>query len=215
MNKSESIKNLAQALSLVQSEIQDIPKDKKGHGHKYADLAGVLEVCRPILAKNGLSVSQLCSNEALSPDVVGIETMLMHSSGEYLTGMLYMRVPTGSRNAAQAAGSIITYARRYSLAAVLGVAQVDDDAHLEDSAPKASPPQPHKNSQPTPSVPVQDSPKMLELKKLIHLCGKEDEIPRWIKKAQCGTLENLPERIIDVCIASLTKELLQKDKEQM
>lgn len=139
MNKSETIEKLAQALSKLQGEVQNLFKDKTGHNYKYTDLASVLDMVRPLCAKYELSVSQLCCNDPASVDVMGVETVLMHSSGQYISSVLYMNVTIGrGMSAAQAAGSVITYARRYALAALLGIAQTDTDASVEHPAPKPS-----------------------------------------------------------------------------
>ena len=133
MDKSESIKELATALSAFQGEITNAFKAKAGHGYNYADLGAILDQSRPVLAKNGLSVVQMpCTAEA---GHVGIETMIAHSSGEFVEQSYSMAVPENKRNSqAQNIGSAITYARRYALAACLGIAQTDDDASASTPA---------------------------------------------------------------------------------
>ena len=131
MNKSESIGNLSCALSKFQGEVQDIHKSKSGYGYKYADLGGVLEITRPLCQKYELSVSQLCSNSEDNPDIVGVETVLMHSSGEWISSTMYMTQEVKKNlSSAQASGSVITYVRRYALAALLGITQIDNDSSL-------------------------------------------------------------------------------------
>jgi len=144
MNKSESIGALALALSKLQGEVQNVYKDKAGFGYKYTELCSILEVTRPLCAKYELVVTQLCTSSA---NDVGVETVLAHSSGEWISSTVLMPVtPTKGMSPAQATGCIITYARRYSLAAILGIAQTDDDAspqgaHVDESAkPAASEP---------------------------------------------------------------------------
>lgn len=130
MNKSETIGALAAALSKLQGEIQNLHKDKAGYGYKYTELASVLDVTRPLCAKYELAVTQLCTN---LNEAVGVETVLTHSSGEWISSTLYMSVAAGKgMSLAQAAGSVITYARRYSLAAMLGIAQTDNDANIKE-----------------------------------------------------------------------------------
>ena len=134
MNKSESIKELAAALSKFQGETNNAFKGKQGHGYAYADLASILEQARPILAKNGLSVVQMPSNA--DAGYVAIETAVIHSSGEWLEQVYAMPIPENKRNSgAQNMGSAITYARRYALAAALGIAQTDDDASTQEPVP--------------------------------------------------------------------------------
>ena len=136
MNKSESITKLASALCKVQSEIVDATKDKSGDRgkYKYADLGQLLNLIRPVITKYGLSVSQFPC-EAVDNESVAVETILMHESGEWISNKFSMKlhriVTKDGRdvtNAPQAAGSVITYARRYALAAVIGITQEDDDA---------------------------------------------------------------------------------------
>ena len=129
MNKSETIGKLAEALAKVQGEIENVHKDKKGYGYMYADLASILEITRPICSKYELCVTQLCESKK---DRVIVETVLMHSSGEYISGRLAMPIGGVKGSAAQATGSVISYARRYALAAMIGIAQTDNDAAAKE-----------------------------------------------------------------------------------
>ena len=138
MNKSETVGALAAALSKLQGEIQDVHKDKAGYGYKYAELSSVLDIARPLCAKYGLAISQLCESSfaegSATQLLVGVESTLLHSSGEWLSSTLHMPVTAGKgMSLAQAAGSVITYARRYALAALLGIAQTDNDASIKES----------------------------------------------------------------------------------
>ncbi len=123
MNKSESIKELSAALAKAQAEISN-PKKNASNPYfksKYSDLSEVINVSKPILSAHGLSVVQMPSyNESH----VFVETMLLHESGEYLSSEMSMPL---QKIDAQSIGSVITYIRRYSLAAVCGLAQQDDD----------------------------------------------------------------------------------------
>jgi len=121
--KSDSIKELSAALSKAQAEIKGASKDSANpfFKSKYADLASVWDACRDPLTKNGLSVSQPPSADGAK---VTVETILMHESGEWMSTALTM---TAKDDSPQAIGSTITYARRYALAAMTGVAPDDDD----------------------------------------------------------------------------------------
>ena len=123
MNKSESIAALSAALSKAQGEMRGAVKDSSNPFFKsrYADLASVIEAAREPLAKNGLAVIQLITETG------GVETVLTHSSGEWISSTIQL---TPKTNTPQDAGSCITYARRYSYAAIVGLAQVDDDAEM-------------------------------------------------------------------------------------
>lgn len=125
MNKSDEIKDLADALAKAQGEIENASKSSVNphFKSKYADLAEVLNTVRPVFSAHGLSVTQMPS---FADSVCSVETLLMHSSGQWISSTASATV---SKNDAQGVGSCITYLRRYSLAAVAGIAQEDDDAN--------------------------------------------------------------------------------------
>jgi len=126
MERSESIAALAAALAKAQGIIHGAIKDTNNtfFKAKYADLASVKEAIQIPLSSNSLSYVQVIHN----PDHgVGVETILMHSSGEWLSGGVVF-VPV-SKDDAQGYGSALTYARRYSLSAITGVAAEDDDGN--------------------------------------------------------------------------------------
>lgn len=124
MEFSAQINELATALAKAQAEIGNAKKSSKNpfFNSKYADLAEVLDTCREVLSKNGLSVVQPVGQ--VSDKSIEVHTLLMHSSGQWVKSS--MNIPMTKLDP-QAAGSAITYARRYSLAAMVGIAQVDDD----------------------------------------------------------------------------------------
>ncbi len=123
--RSSSIGALAAALAKAQGEMAGAVKDKTNPHFKsaYADLASVWDACRAALSKHGLAVMQPVSAEG---PTVTVTTILTHSSGEWLSGNLAM---TAQQNTPQGIGSCITYARRYSLASMVGVAPEDDDGN--------------------------------------------------------------------------------------
>jgi len=135
MNHSEQINELASALAKAQGQIEGAKKDKANPFYKsvYADLASVWDACRKPLSDNGLSVTQ-CPEEA--DNGIAIETMLLHSSGQWIKSRYTMPV---SKLDAQAVGSAITYARRYALSAVVGIAPEDDDGNAAAAAKTAKP----------------------------------------------------------------------------
>ena len=126
-NKSETIGKLSEALSKAQGEFKAAAFDATNPflKNKYASLGSIIETAKPLMAKNGLSVSQLMVG---SDQGMGITTILMHASGEWLEGtvMLPMGEEKG-RSMAQSAGAIITYLRRYALASILGIYADDDE----------------------------------------------------------------------------------------
>ena len=125
MTQSEQIGKLIEALSKAQGEITGALKDSKNPFYKssYADLASCWDACRAQLSKHGLAVVQTTEP---NQDGVTVVTTLAHSSGEWIRGTLPMK-PV--KNDPQGIGSCITYARRYALAAIVGLAQIDDDAN--------------------------------------------------------------------------------------
>lgn len=125
MNKSESIGALSKALSIAQSKIENASKNAANphFKSKYADLAEVLNTMRPVFAECGLSFVQFPTFDS---GVAHVETILMHESGEWLSSVSSAPV---SKQDAQGVGSATTYLRRYSLAAMAGIAQEDDDAN--------------------------------------------------------------------------------------
>jgi hypothetical protein len=122
---SPSIGALAAALAKAQGELRHAQKDRENPHFKsrYADLASVIDAVREPLSKNGLSYTQLPSS---SPDGVVLTTILLHTSGEWVTS--HLTVPLTKRDA-QGVGSALTYARRYALASMVGIAQEDDDGN--------------------------------------------------------------------------------------
>lgn len=122
--KSEQIGELAKALCAVQSEIQGAVKDHANpfFKSKYADLESVWNAARGPLTKNGLAVSQ--TTDVDDQGRMTLLTWLIHSSGQWICGKLSI---LAQKPDAQSAGAAITYARRFALAAIVGIHQTDDD----------------------------------------------------------------------------------------
>lgn len=126
MNKSENINELAAALSRAQNEMGGAVKDSKNPFFKsnYADLTSVIKAIKQPFVNNGLSYAQFPVTSS-GGNGVGVKTMLMHLSGQWIEEEFYLPL---AKQDPQAAGSAITYARRYSLAALAGIPSVDDDS---------------------------------------------------------------------------------------
>ena len=149
MQMSNSIAALAAALSAAQGAIEAASKGAVNpyFKSKYADLNALREVIREPLAVNGLSITQFARTVS-NGERVEVETMLMHSSGEYLRDTLVL--PVGRKFDkegeampvdVQSIGSAITYARRYALSSILSLAADDDDGNAAvGSAPPARTP---------------------------------------------------------------------------
>lgn len=123
---SESIKELATALSKMQSELDMADKNREAYSCKYADLPRCLETLKIPLTKNGLSISQLLVNrENGKPSLI---TLLLHSSGEWLKSTLDIEeVASKQCNNLQRLGIGITYVRRYAILAIAGLSSKEDD----------------------------------------------------------------------------------------
>jgi hypothetical protein len=125
LTKSESIKNLALALSKAQEEMPPVLMDSVNpfYKSKYASLGAVIQGSRAVLAKNGLSISQFPTSQ---DGAIGVTTILMHVSGEWLTDSMLIETADNAKNPAQEAGITISYLRRYSWAAILGLYTEED-----------------------------------------------------------------------------------------
>jgi hypothetical protein len=131
MKTSESIKEIAVALHKFHGLMGKVGKDAVNphFKNKYASLSNIIEATTPHLNAVGLSIIQL-------PCESGLETMLLHTSGEYISSV--SATPCKDASNPQALGSALTYARRYALGAVLSLnIDEDDDAQRATVAPQA------------------------------------------------------------------------------
>lgn len=151
MRYSENLSNIASALALVQSEIKNPIKNQPNKGvqgnPKYANLEDTLqEYVRPVLAKYDMSVYQSLKTDENGR--VGVCTVLFHKSGEFIEGdYVYcdIKIPTNASGReiltqGQATGVNITYLRRYSLNAALGInGDKDTDGSYSEEPVKDEP----------------------------------------------------------------------------
>lgn len=128
---------LAEALAAAQLEMVDPAKDAVNphFRSRYADLATVLKTVRPVLAKHGIALTQ--TTQILDGSLVLVTRL--HWRDEELAGY-YPINPTKADP--QGYGSAMTYARRYALQAIVGVAADDDDDGNAASAAGAAPSKP-------------------------------------------------------------------------
>ena len=159
MKTSEQINDLAVALNKAQSDFMVAKKDAKNpfFKSKYATLNSVYEAVAPALLSNGFIIIQPIVGDS-------VETTLIHASGQFITSSC--PIVCAKQNDPQAMGSAITYARRYSLASLLGVMTDEDDdgekamgrtdkkpmPKKEDSAPVKSSPVAEKTKEEKPSL---------------------------------------------------------------
>lgn len=137
--KSEQLDQLATALAKAQSEMPAAPMLAVNPflKNKYADLGTIIKTATPILSKNGLAVSQQVVTEL---DRIGVTTTLLHTSGQWIESTVSL--PLGGekgKSIAQEAGSIVTYLRRYSFGAIIGM-YTDEDT--DGNAPSKNHEQP-------------------------------------------------------------------------
>ena len=159
----DQVPELAAALAKAQAEIKTPIKNQtvqmkfkdkydvwREKTYKYADLAGVMDAIRDPLSKNGIAVFHkmgYCEN------VYGMRTFLIHSSGQYIDTWYPLPDPQKQQIKAQDFGSALTYARRYSLSGLVGIASEDDDDG--EIAPPTPLPEKNQQQQKQPAQPQQ------------------------------------------------------------
>lgn len=121
--KSELLKELPGAFVALQKELTPIKKDAQGNRSKYASLTSVMQGIQDALTENGFIIFHTMKNSGVN--TASMETVLMHRSGEYISSTI--EVPIARPNDPQAYGSAMTYGRRYSIMALLGLVTDDDD----------------------------------------------------------------------------------------
>lgn len=140
MNSSTSIAKIAPALLSAQKEMGNAKKEAENpfFKSKFANLNSVREAVTPALHANGISILQPMTH------VDGrnfIQTTLLHESGEFVSSMT--EVVCAKQSDPQSLGSAISYARRYSLSALLSIGAEDDDSEIamgrNKSVAKAAP----------------------------------------------------------------------------
>lgn len=127
MKTSESLKEFMPAFLKAQQAIKFAKKDAMNPHlkSKYADLPEVIDAIKVCLNENGIVYIQT-PEESETPSILRMTTRLMHVSGEWIESVMNMPV---AKTDAQGYGSGLTYARRYSLAAITGLYQDDDDGY--------------------------------------------------------------------------------------
>ena len=124
--KSEAINELAAALAKAQAKITGAVKNAANPHFRssYANLEAIWDAIREPLSSNGLAVIQTTGANPTT-GLLELVTTLAHSSGQFVQGRFPIMT---AKQDAQGIGSATTYARRFALAAIVGVYQTDDDA---------------------------------------------------------------------------------------
>jgi len=146
---SESIKELAGALAKMQATLPAAKRTAENtfFRSRYADLTDVIEAIRTPMASNGLAIVQLPVNDG---DRMGLSTRLMHDSGEWIEETVFIE---SSQIGPQAAGTVISYLRRYALKALVGLADDDDDAEAAQQNYREQRPETKGGGSPKPEAP--------------------------------------------------------------
>lgn len=141
METSPTITKISAALLKAQSKMGAAKKDSSNpfFKSKYADLNSVREACIPLLNENGITAIQPMVNK---DGKNFINTILLHESGEFLSGLT--EIVYKDQGNAQAQGSGITYARRYGLQSFVNIGSEDDDGNKASGQSSKTPatPQP-------------------------------------------------------------------------
>ncbi len=124
------------AMVAALSELTNLTKDKTNphFKSKFTSLDAILDSSRPVLARHGLALSQ---EPLFEGGMAGVVTRILHVGGECRESKLLLPLRDQT---AQGVGSCLTYSRRYSAAAVLGIASdEDEDGHAASSPPRQRP----------------------------------------------------------------------------
>jgi hypothetical protein len=213
MKKSENINELATALSKCQGEMQPAIKDSINphFRSKFSTLYSVWESCRKPLSKNGLSVVQTME---MINDKLYLTTTLLHLSGQWISS----ETPViSARQDAQGIGSSLSYFKRYSLSALLGICSADEDDDGEQAMPKnrdqkskdeSSPP---KEEYATPTI---GKEKVELLQEQTEICDPEyaKKLINYLKTQDVNSLSQVREDMYNKILNGLMKnvEIYQK-----
>lgn len=135
MNQTDNIAELATALIEAKKKFTKALKNASNPAFKskYADLASAIEATEAALSECGLAVMQFAGCQP-AEECVSVTTRILHKSGQYIENVLDMPARGRQGFDAQSVGSAITYARRYALMAMVGIAPEDDDGNAASGA---------------------------------------------------------------------------------
>ena len=209
MKTSDTLSELAAALSAAQAEMKAAPMTGRNPHlkNKYATLNDIIDTARGPLAAHGLAYVQMPTSPTdLAYGMIGLRTRLLHKSGEWLEDEMFFPVDPGSNravNPAQIAGGMLTYMRRYALAAMLGIV-ADEDAD-GNSPTEAAAPQRKPAAQPAAAA-VDDGPLPDDEQAVFDASASEfvgmvaeclntdgDNVKAWMKKMGHNKIPGIPE----------------------
>lgn len=204
MITSETIDKIAPAFVKAQSECDSAKKANKNEAFKrngkastYAGLPEVVDACLPACNTNGIGVLQVLGDTI--DGKMSVTTRLLHASGQWLEGTGSIPLP---KQDPQGYGSASTYARRYHLAAMLGIVQEDDDGNAASKTPA--------NVQDAKPVQLIDENQRFELQGLIE--GTGSNIVAFCQFYRIGALPELPVSKFEHAKKSLMNKLTPKEK---
>ena len=177
MKTSDNIEHLSTALATAQGALKNPPKNKVNPHFKsrYVDLSDGLDAIRECYSKHGLAFIQ---GTSIADGIIVLNTRIVHKSGQWMES----DYPVGGLGRPQEMGSAMTYARRYALFSLVGVAGEDDDdgnaAQSAETAPvksvKAAP------KQMEPGLTPDDSEKLMGvIKGAMDFCETAPQLSDW------------------------------------
>ena len=190
---------LLESLSKMQGALDNAPKTSKNpyFNSRYADLATCLSALKKPMSDNGLSVSQHCTYD---DNIIHCLTILGHSSGQMMISTL--NVPVVKKDA-QGIGMAITYARRYAMSSIVGLAQADDDG---ESAVEHEPEETKEPEQKEPERNGYATEKQVGMIKKLIPKAKVD-VNSILKRYSVANLESLSKDQASECIRILNKQV--------
>lgn len=184
---------LLESLAKMQGSLDNAKKESENpfYKSKYADLSTCLVTAKKVMAENGLSVSQHCTFDGTNVHCVSV---LGHSSGQMMVSTLVIPV---TKKDPQGIGMAITYARRYALSSIIGLAQADDDAESSVSHDE--------NGEQTPAYEYATDKQVKMIRTIISKYKiSTDSI---LNRYQVANLESLGKNQASECIRILKKQV--------
>ena len=221
MSQSELINELAAALSKAQGEMQAAIKDKVNpfFKSKYADLGSIWDAARPVLGKHGLCIMQTTELNNEKNQVIMVTT-LAHTSGHWMKSYIPLNP---AKNDSQGMGAAITYLRRYSLSAIVGVVcDEDDDGETAVGRGKTT-------ATPNSATNVEQSKQniqqaeRLENSQIIAINSLKEKLDDssqssfldWVKeKYKVSKIEDIPRNWFEDCMINLNKKIKYLNDQQ-
>lgn len=198
MKSSNETNEICAALAKAQGIINNPSKGVKNPHFKsnYADLSAGINAIREGLSAHGIAFIQ---SPRMEGEVMMLDTRLTHSTGQYFEAEWPVcKLPA----APQQIGSALTYARRYSLFSMVGIAGEDDDGNAANVAPTPPPP---------PGERISDG-QADQLRALLHNLTEDDEV-KFLEWAGVDFLGEIPAERFGVALRALEKKIASKPKD--